>query len=237
MADTTIHELTSVAVPLWPLMEQWIAKARYQVTVLPVDRERAAATLLTLNVTTRSPLGTMAYETGGISVDNGWLRLLGANSAWMHDGLLAWNGFGDNAVPLRLAGAFLIAHDVLGGFFATNLGAFGPGPATVFYFAPDSLQWTDLKRSYTVFLEWALTGDVRRFYRTLRWPGCEQEVAAVDGDHGLLFWPMLWTAEPALEARGRKALPQRELWSMQHDLAQQLKGLPPGSQVRTRFTE
>ncbi len=237
MTRRTIEELVERVDPMWPFIQQWIVSAPRPVTALPTDRERAEATLLALQVTTRSPLGAMAYETGGILVDAGWLRLPGSGAESMRDALLEWNGYGEYPVSDTLAGAFIIAHDVLGGFFAINLGAFGEGPWSVFYFAPDTLKWMDMEMSHADFLHWAITGDIDGFYAGQRWPNWEQDVAALDGDHGLLFWPMLWSSGVPLGDRSRRVVPQRELWSVQRDLARQIADLPPGSQIRVRFTD
>jgi hypothetical protein len=50
------------------------------------------------------------------------------------------------------------------------------------------------------------------------------------------FWPMLWTDQPPIAERSRRAVPQQELWSLQRDLASQLADLPNGTRVALRFT-
>ncbi len=236
MPGRSLEELIDQSDPMWPIIEDWLASAGPRAEVLPAERDQAETTLVALNVTTRSPLGAMAYETGGVLVDHGWLRLLGASSAHMKDGLLAWNGLVTNSVSHVLSGAMIVAHDVVGGFFAVNLGAFGTGPRTILYFAPDTLRWMDTEISYADFLQWAITRDLSAFYADLRWPNWEQELAALDGDYGISFYPMLWATGPALQDRSRLAVPQRELWALHRNLAEQLKDLPPGSQVSIRIT-
>ena len=61
-------------------MKQWIAKARNKVEVLPRDRVKASEALYYTQVTTRSPMGAIVYETGGILIDNGWIRILGSGN-------------------------------------------------------------------------------------------------------------------------------------------------------------
>jgi Protein of unknown function DUF2625 len=237
MSGRGLKELLDQSDPMWPIIEVWLTSAGQRAEVLTVERSQAEATLLALNMTTRSPLGAMAYETGGILVDRGWLRLLGASSARIQDGLLAWNGLTRESIPRPLSGAMIVAHDVVGGFFAVNLGALRAGPRTVFYFAPDTLDWMDMEISYSDFLHWAITQDMSVFYADLRWPGWEQEVPAVDGDHGFSFYPVLWATGPALRDRSRRGVPQRELWALHRDTADQLKGLPSGAQVRIQITD
>lgn len=240
MAGRPLHELLDQQDPLWPHIEGWLAAAPRTVEVLPVAREQAEATLLTLNVTTRSPLGAMAYHTGGILVDQGWLRLLGASGERMCDGLLAWNRLAPGAVLNTPTDAFVVAHDAVGGFFAANHGAFAPvveNQPSIFYLPPDTLEPFDTRLSYTTFLEWALTGPLDRFYVDLRWPGWEDEVAAVTPDQGINFYPMLWAAGAPLVERSRRPVRQRELWGLYRDFSRQIAHLPPGTSIRIRWAD
>uniref|UniRef100_UPI00406CCA9C DUF2625 family protein n=1 Tax=Mucilaginibacter sp. CSA2-8R TaxID=3141542 RepID=UPI00406CCA9C len=41
---------------------------------------RAHETLYNLQLTTRSPMGAITYFTGGILIENGWIRILGSGS-------------------------------------------------------------------------------------------------------------------------------------------------------------
>jgi Protein of unknown function DUF2625 len=237
MPARTLQDLIDQSDSMWPIIEQWVASASHTVEVLPVDRDTAEVTLLALQVTTRSPLGALAYSTGGVLIDSGWLRLLGASSERMRLSVLNWNGLREPRVPDLPAGAFVVAHDVTGGFFATNLGAFGPGARSVHYFAPDRLRWEDLGMSHAELVHWAITGDLNTFYETWRWPRWEAEIAGLSGDEGISFWPMLWSAGEPVAVRSRKAVPLVELWSMQRELARHLADLPPGTKVRLEFTE
>ena len=110
----------------------------------------------------------MANETGSILVDHGWLRLLGARSALIQDGLPARNGLAVNSVSHAHSGA---------------------GPRTIFYFAPDTLDW--METSSAGFPQWAITQAPSAFYADLRWPKWEQEGVALDGDHRISVHPML----------------------------------------------
>ena len=114
----SLEELVDVADPMFPLIEEWVAAASTPVTVLPVERAAAEATLLALQVTTRSGLGGLAFHTGGILVDGGWLRVLGGGSPQLPRSLATWNQIG--APQVRMPGAMLVGDDVLGGFFAVE---------------------------------------------------------------------------------------------------------------------
>lgn len=218
-----LRELIDDAEPAWPLVLEWFKDATNEVVVLPAARAQGEAALLALQVTTRSPLGAIALEAGGVLVDHGWLRLLGAGCERLRESLVTWNGLDGRAPPLD--GALLIAHDAAGGFFALNGGGLPAAPRSVAYAAPDTLEWLDMELGYSDFVRWAVTGDLATFYADLRWPGWEPEVAALEGDQGLVVWPPLFTKEgraARLERRSRGVVPSRELWGLWHDFRRQL---------------
>jgi hypothetical protein len=116
-------------------VQSWIAESPRTVDVLPTDRARAEAVLLALQVTTRSPMGAIALETGGILIDRGWLRVLGGGGSRMDGDLARWNGMGQRPIIERTDGLLLVAHDAIGGFFALDGGSLGEGKGGVFYVA------------------------------------------------------------------------------------------------------
>ncbi len=236
MSQRSLDQLTAVDDPAWPMIREWITNARRVVEVLPPDRVRAEAALLALQVTTRSPLGALALETGGMLVDHGWLRLLGSGHARMPDTLLTWNGLDEPAMGVPLADEFVVAVDVLGGVFASNGGSLGPETG-IHYFALDNLRWEALRCSHLALIKWAMMGDLAGFYAHMRWPGWEQEVAALAPARGISIYPFLWTAGQPIAARSRRAVPLAELWTLQREMAQQLQDVPPGTQIRVRITD
>ena len=209
----SLKALTTTDEPAWPLVQQWIAAAP-DVEVLPVDPARADAVLLAMQVTLRAPLGAVAYRTGGLLVDHGWLRILGSGSARMARSLASWN---DGRVALDASGRptmVLVADDVLGGFFALNGGALGTDLGKVYYLAPDTLRWEHLDLGYAEFLAWALSPRLAQFYAGQRWPRWEAEVAKLDGDHALSVTPFLWADGPPIDRRSRKPVAVGELFRM-----------------------
>ncbi len=220
----------------WPLVQQWLGSARHSVEVLEGNRESGEALLRRFGITSRSPMGAVALETGGILFDHGWLRFLGSGAERMHGNLLNWNMSGDDH-PL-LAGARLVAHDVMGGFFAINGGAFPGSPGRVFYMAPDTLQWEALDLSYSELLHWGATGDVAGFYASMRWPGWEGEVSRLSGDQGISVYPFLWAnADVPLVERSRRVVPLTELWRMQREIVTQIEHLPDGTTLHISVTK
>jgi hypothetical protein len=204
--------------PAWPELEA-AARASGRVTILPCERDAARTCLEKLQVTTRSPLGALAHETGGLLVDHGWLRVLGCGHERLPRALGHWN----ETLGVAISGLLLVADDVVGGSFAINGGELGPTAGNVYYFAPDSLAWEDLELTHSAFLRWIFDGDLALFYKNLRWRGWESELEVVGGDQMLGLYPPPWSEEGKdLSRVSRRAVPAREIWSFQQEIARQL---------------
>lgn len=222
----TLPELLELNSPAWPLVQEWLAAATRPVEVLAREAELAEATLLKLQVTTRSTMGAVAYETGGILIDHGWVRVLGSGCRRMPGNLVSWNAFG-GAPEEGLSGLLVVAHDALGGFFALDGGALGDGRGGAFYFAPDSLRWEDLGQAYSDLIRFLLLGDLADFYGEYRWPGWSESVGDISPDQGFSLYPPLWSKEGKDVTKvSRRAVPMRELLALQLDLARQFDRSP-----------
>jgi hypothetical protein len=93
-------------------------------------------------MTLRSTLGAIVFETGGMLVNNGWIRHLESYSRALGRSLVEWNkvfglGFEDGYPP-----CIVIGDDVIGGLFAINGGLLDQSNlGKVFYFSSEALQW------------------------------------------------------------------------------------------------
>ncbi len=229
----SLEQLINTEDPGWPLVVEWLRAATKPVAVVPVDRARGDATLIALQVTTRSPLGAIALESGAILFDSGWVRLLGGGHGDAAGDLARWNGLGARPLRAPMQGALIVAYDVLGGFFALNGGAFGSDSCNVFYFAPDSLEWEDLERGYGDFVNFLCVGDLARFYADYRWPSWERDVAALKFDQVFSIHPPLWVKEGKdIDAQKRAPVPALEAFELQLEMAKQIASLPEGTAVR-----
>ncbi|QOV92488.1 DUF2625 domain-containing protein [Humisphaera borealis] len=209
-----LHELINRDDPAFPLVREWVKAAVRPVDVLPPSHTRDDA-LFQTQVTTRSAMGAVVYETGGIVVDGGWLRILGSGNAEVTRTLPAWNAG-------RSDGFFLVADDAVGGFFAINGGALGDDRKNLYYFAPDSLEWEPTEMGYSEFLQWAFSGKLDQFYEWIRWPGWDADVRTLHGDRCYAFYPFLFTKEGAGGCGQRMEVPIEEAWGLQMDLRNQL---------------
>jgi hypothetical protein len=213
-----LSELTQVDAPAWPMVQAWIAAANKPVEVLPREPSRAEETLLKLQVTTHAVLGAVAWETGGLLIDSGWIRVLSSGCERMTESLITWN-HGD-----ATAECVFVAYDVLGGVFALDGGALGHGQGDAFYFAPESLDWEQCDCAYPGLLQFLLTGDLEKFYAGSRWPGWREEISRLSPDQGLSFIPPPWSAEGKdLSRASRTPVSIRELFARELEASRELE--------------
>lgn len=233
-----IDELANVDDPAWPELQQALAASAVPVRVLPADPAESSRTLLQLQVTARSVLGSLVVNTGGLLLDDGWVRVFGGGSSAKGGvpSLAQVNRFPDSFDPAwHPATGLVVGQDVLGGVFALNghdPAAVGrPGaPGQLTYFAPDTLAWEGLTMGHSAWVSWLLSGGLEQFYEGLRWPGWRAETAALTNSQGIAVYPFLWTKEARadLAATTRRPVPMREVLGVAADFARQLGSADPG---------
>src|SRR5262245_54318092 len=111
----TIKELVNTTESGWPSVQEWIAESQTRIEVLPRPKDYETP-LLELQVTTRSIMGAITYESGGLWVDHGWLAILGGGHErmpWTIAQVSRDLGWWPDASkpPIRLA----VGIDVMGG--------------------------------------------------------------------------------------------------------------------------
>ena len=209
----TIDQLDDAAGSVWPAVTRLIADAENAVSILPTTRDEGERALMMLQVTTASVLGATCRESGGLLVDRGWIRVLGAGGERMAGSVLSWNGGPGCAVASPLDGAMLVAHDAAGGFFALDGGLFEREPGNILWRSPETLQWEDLETGYAGFIEWCAFGDLGHFHEDLRWPGWEADLAVLAPDEMLITTPAPWERGVPLSERPRRRVRAAEVWA------------------------
>jgi len=190
-----IDDLVNKAEPGWPFVKEWIDSAKNKVEILPVDTIKAKDALFKIQVTTSSPMGAIVYMTGGILIDDGWMRPLGSGSEKLNRSLPEWNkgkAFQDFG---RQTPFLLIADDAMGGFFLLNGGGLGNDLGKVYYLSPDNLEYEPLGLTYTDFLNFCFNNNLDEFYKGYRWTNWKSDLANLNGDQVFNFFPYLWTKE------------------------------------------
>lgn len=218
-----VEDLINTKEPGWPLVREWIAKAKNKVEVLACDTIKAKDALFKTQVTTRSPMGAIVYSTGGIMIDDGWIRILGSGSDRLPRSLPEWNKGKVFTEYGQQAPFYLVADDVIGGFFAINGDGLGSDAGKVYYLSPDNLEWEDTNNTYSEFLLFCFSGNLDKYYEGYRWKGWRKEVAAIRGDQMFNFYPPLFTKEGREFGRNsRKAIPAEEQYSYTLGMQKQL---------------
>jgi hypothetical protein len=212
--------------PAWAQVLQWKAGATNKVEILPKNPDRAATALYNSQVTTKSPMGAITYESGGILIDDGWIRILGSGSPKLNRSIDDWNKGKSFTAPGEQPKFWLIADDVLGGLFALNAGAFSDSNiGKVYYFAPDELQWSSTGLTYTDFIHYCFNGALERFYEGLRWDHWQKDVSKLPGDQAYACYPYLFTKQGQdINKVERIIVPIRELWNLYINMSEKLPG-------------
>ena len=190
----------------WPLVKRWIDQATNEVTTLPADPAGGEKALAALEVTERSVLGALALHTGGLSIDHGWLRVLGGPA------LLDWRD--------QVKGWLIVGHDVVAGFYSVD-----KQDGEVRYLAPDTLEWEGTEMGHAAWVHWTLTGDIGTFYESLRWPGWEEESGVLAPDTGLALHPPPFSRAGRVIADAKRGpAPMTELWGAQQEYIRDIIG-------------
>ena len=212
----TLEQLIDLDDPCLPRLHASATAGKHLSRFLDPSAQRGAI-LTWLQVSTRSALGSVAYETGGILVDDGWLRVLGSGHVLFARNVRDWN-------QGRASGYLLVADDAIGGFFALNTGSLGDDIGIIYYWAPDTLAWESLNMGYGDFLDWTFTDGMAQFYEGLRWQGWRADVATLGPDQCFNFYPFLWTKQGSVQDSTRGIVPIGERWLFNIGLAEQLRG-------------
>jgi hypothetical protein len=209
-----IEELIDKQNPAIEMLRERVREADVPCELLSPSADRETV-LLNVQVTTHSTLGALAYDTGGLLIDNGWLRLLGSGHPRLRRTLPGWNA------P-RAQGYYLVGDDAAGGFFAINGGALGSELNSVYYWAPDNLEWECLGIGLADFIGTFLTNRIATFYEGLRWSNWRDDIQTLSGESCFFFYPFLWTKEGSLASSHRTTVPVSEAFDMKVDVVRQL---------------
>ncbi len=193
--------------PAWPDVQAWIREAKNRVEILPPDAERRDSIREKVGVSLESALGAVIHETGGLLVDQDWLRILGSGSPRIPRSALVDRQW------------ILVADDVVGGFFALH-----PPDGEVRYLAPDTLEWEALGMRYSAWLRWALTENLGTFYQDYRARGWEERIRALEPHQSFHIAPPPFLAGPAFYERSWRGISISEIYEMTLDFQAQLRG-------------
>ena len=72
-------------------IQEWIKNSNNNVEVLAANTNSNGNVLIKIQVSTNSVLGSIIYNTGGLLIDNGWLRILGSGHYKLGRDISSWN--------------------------------------------------------------------------------------------------------------------------------------------------
>ncbi len=191
------------------VIRAWADSTPRRVEIFDCKPEHGEIALEALQVTARSPLGALALETGGMLVDNGWIRVLGAGCMQLARTIAGWNNLPCDPGDAYLPGAMFVADDVLGGMYAIDVGALGGVRGNVSYFAPGALAWRDTGRGYGDWLRHIICDPDDVYIE--RWDDWEADVRTLPGTHAYMLDPAPWNPGPPFCERDRRPVTMREL--------------------------
>lgn len=214
MTKKTLQELVCESEKTWELLQSWFKASPVNYEILDNSKEESEKTLYNLQVTTRSTLGAIAYKTGGILIDYGWLKILGAGNEKIFGDLLYWNCMKSPYIIRTVRNSMIVAYDIIGRFFSINGGEFEGEIGNIFYLPPDTLEWEDMTMEYTDFIRWILDDNLKTFYEGLRWDDWTKDITKIPCDKGLSFYPPLWSEQGSISLSSRRIVPITEQWEL-----------------------
>jgi len=206
---------------LWGELNKMFSDSNKNIKLNRGNTSNGQNALDVLKITSKSALGSILFNTSGITVDN-WIRVLGSENE-ENRGILSYNKINENGVASNIDKMLIVADDVVGGVFALNAGKFSDGIGDVWYFAPDTLQWESLEMKYSEFVSWISMGNTDDFYSTLRWSKWKDDVSNVTFDEAILVYPFLWSNEIEIEKADKKTVPVEELLNINQEYSEKFK--------------
>lgn len=167
-----------------------------------------------LGINDDSLMGVIVSYTSGIAIDN-WIRVIGQQHK-ERKGIFAYNKQKNSLTE----GMLLVAYDIVGGIFAVNLNRFKENELSVWYFAPDTLEWECLDLTYPQFITWLINGDTDTFYKNMRWHSWKTDCLNVSFENVIQIYPFLWSKECMIETASKKVISFEEMSQINFDFAQ-----------------
>lgn len=210
MEKRPLKDLINTEEPGWKIVQEWIDEAKNHVEILPSSSPQREEALLATQVTTHSPLGSIVYDTGGMLIDHGWIRIIGSGHPRLNRSLPRWNEelFKTSFYEVPY---IIVGDDAIGGFYALDNGYLGQA-RSMFYFVPDTQTWEHMDMGYSDFVYVMMQVDTEEYCGRFRWSTWREDVATLKGDEGFSVYPPYIFESPEGKERHRGAVPMKELF-------------------------
>lgn len=179
---------------------EMLLNGKNSVEIIPADAACAAINAEYYQTDGSTNFGLLITQSGGVVV-NGVVRLLGSNRNPDYRDINMFN------IKFGSAGTVILGDDIFGGIFAVNTGLFSDNLGSVFYFAPDTLEWEDTELQLSGFFAWLKDGDMTGYYGQFSSEEYERLRAMNVGFNKVLhIMPPQWSAEFATEKHDIRAI-------------------------------
>jgi hypothetical protein len=139
----------------------------------------------------------------------------------MKRSLLSWNRGKTFELDMDEVPYLLVADDVLGGLFAINAGGLGDDINSMYYFAPDTLEWEEMELTYDRLLWFCFNGDLDDFYADFRWNGWQTAVKDISSDEAFYLYPPLYSNDfITIEKTDKTSIAMEELYEQNMEMAE-----------------
>ncbi|MFC3927616.1 DUF2625 family protein [Streptococcus caprae] len=150
----------------------------------------------------------------GYIIVNKYLKILGNDENF---GIKWANGIYEKYYD---ANSLLVAYDIFGGLFVIK--DYHSGGEQIWYFAPDTMNWENLKITYHNFVKWICTDEFSLFYSDFPIEYVINNSIQIEEDGVLLIYPYLWSKEYKIATPTINVVPFRELFELNRDMYIQL---------------
>ncbi|MEG0346393.1 MAG: DUF2625 family protein [Erysipelotrichaceae bacterium] len=197
----------------WREIEQFFEKSTNRIKLKRFNNEDKSI-IKTLKINEQSVLGQVLLNVSGVVI-NDYLRIWGNDEP----NILFQN---DRVKQFYSGNKLIVANDIWGGMFAISNGDFEGNVRSIWYFAPDLLEWENLDINYADFLLWACGSGLEEFYQSFLWKDSDSMFREVNLNQAILIYPFLWAEECNLETAEKKIVPFEELISINADYQNKL---------------
>ena len=188
----------------WIEIEQLFQRSSNNIK-LQIEGNKNTDAIERLGVSERSVLGQVLINLASVEINN-YLRVLGKSDE--KNGIFSFN---DKMKKYFHGNKLIVAYDVWGGLFAIGNGDFEGDIRTIWYYAPDMLQWECLGINYAEFIAWACSENIKEFYKKFFCGNVEFLLKKVRGEEAILVYPFLWSKECNIENADKKVVPIEEI--------------------------
>lgn len=188
---------------MWQSIQKLFSESNNEIVITPLPDDTFLHNDLDIN--SQSIMGEILNHISSVVI-NSYFRLLGGGNDE-----LSIKPFNDKVNKIYSGHKIIVANDIWGGLFAISNGDFDGDRRSIWYFAPDLLQWVDLEINYSQFIPWICSDELAAFYSEFMWKDMNSFISTIKTNEAVLIYPFLWAKECVIETANKKIVPLMEL--------------------------